>query len=52
MSYYGNLGEGCGSALTALVTVFAVLVPLSMLGLWKLCEIVWWVLSHIEWVTP
>ena len=38
--------DGVGTALAALFAICVVSVPL---GLWKLVEIVIWVLSHLRW---
>ena len=34
--------------LRGLVPLFAGMTTLSVLGIWKLIEIVWWLFSHVQ----
>lgn len=43
---YGEMGKGLMAALTTLLVVCAIAVPLAI---WKLVELVLWIFKHLSW---
>ena len=40
--------EGYGDGIQGLITLFLIQIPLSILGLWKLIEILIWVVRNVQ----
>jgi hypothetical protein len=44
-------GEAIGGLFKAMAWAILLLIPLSLLGLWKLVEIVVWFWQHVRWAS-
>jgi hypothetical protein len=41
--------EGIGEQLGAMANLFLLMIPLSLMGLWKLGEVLCWLIRHLHW---
>jgi hypothetical protein len=41
-------GEGIGRAINALIVLVLVAIPFTILGIWKLVEIIGWLITNVK----